>query len=465
MKDNFIISLLNSISFFPFVLLIFCGIFLSVKGRFFQLRLLPRSARLMKKAFKESKKSQGVTSFKAACTSLSAAVGTGNIAGVAAAISIGGAGAIFWMWVSAILGMAIKAAEITLGIYYRKNISGNFYGGPMYYIKYGLPKIFKPLAFLFALVGIPAVFCTGNITQTNAAVISVTDNRTIRLILGLIFAFLTYISVSGGINRIARVTEKIVPLMSVLYIIICLIVIILNIDFLPQAFKMIIVGAFKPVAVTSGAVCSFFTTALIGAGRGIFSNEAGIGTGAIAHSTAVDAKEQNQGLFGIFEVFVDTLLICTLTAVTILCSKTPIEYGTVATSKLVSAAISGVFGKTSDIIISLMLCLFAFSSIIGWAAYGGIFSHFLKGDILKRIFEMIYPLFCIIGAVADVGLVWKLSDFFSGIMLCINLPFIIMLSDKALKYFKKEEMRNVQKTNRKNSRNVRNRRSRHYFGR
>ena len=455
MKDNFIISLLNSISFFPFVLLIFCGVFLSVRGRFFQLRLLPRSACLMKKAFRESKKRDGVTSFKAACTSLSAAVGTGNIAGVAAAISIGGAGAVFWMWVSAILGMAIKAAEITLGIYYRKKETGDFFGGPMYYIKYGLSENLKPLAFLFAIVGIPAVFCTGNITQTNAAVISITDNRTIRLILGLVFAFLTYISVSGGINRIAEVTEKIVPSMSVIYIIICLIVIILNIDFLPQAFKMIIVGAFKPRAVTSGAVGSFLTTALIGSSRGIFSNEAGIGTGAIAHSAAVDANPQNQGLFGIFEVFVDTLLICTLTAVTILCSKVPIEYGTVASSKLASAAISAVFGDSSDIIISIMLCLFAFSSIIGWAAYGSIFSHFLKGDKFRKIFEMVYPFFCIIGAVADVGFVWKLSDFFSGIMLCINLPSIIMLSDKALKYFKKEEIGNVQKTNRKNSGNFR----------
>ena len=451
MSDNFVDIIFNIFGLFPFVFLIFCGIFLSFKGDFFQIRLLPESAKLMKKAFKESGKSKEITSFKAACTSLSAAVGTGNIAGVTAAISIGGAGAVFWMCLSAVLGMAIKALEITLGINYRKNISGEYHGGPMYYIKYGMPRFLKPLAVLFAIVGIPAVFCTGNITQTNAAVISITDNMTLRFILGLLFTIFTYISVSGGMKRIANVTEKIVPIMSVLYVIICLTVIILNIDFLPQAFKIIVVGAFNPKAVTSGTVGSFFTTALIGARRGIFSNEAGIGTAAIAHSSAQDADSENQGLFGIFEVFVDTILICTLTAVTILCSRIPIEYGKIATSKLASNAISGVFGRFSDMIIGIMLCLFAFSSIIGWAAYGSVFSYFLSGNLLKRVFEMIYPLFCIFGAVADVGLVWKMSDFFSGIMILINLPAIIMLSDEILKKYKKEGKRNVKKTNRKNT--------------
>lgn len=454
MKDNTLENLLNVLGFFPFVFLIFCGIFLSFKGKFFQLRFLPRSAKLMKKAFKESRKTEGITSFKAACTSLSAAVGTGNIAGVAAAISVGGAGAVFWMWVSAVLGMAIKACEINLGIHYRQKETGEFLGGPMFYIKKGLPVFLKPLAFVFALAGIPAVFCTGNITQTNAAVESITDNIKLRLIFGLVFALFTYISVWGGMNRIANVTEKIVPIMSLIYIIICSIVIILNIDFLPEAFKMIIVGAFKPKAVTSGAVGSVFATALIGARRGIFSNEAGIGTAAIAHSAAQDANPQNQGLFGIFEVFVDTLLICTLTALTIICSQVPINYGKITSAELAVDAISQVFGKTSNILISLMLCLFAFSSIIGWAAYGEIFSYFLKGDILKKIFRLIYPLFCIFGAVANVDLVWKLSDFFSGIMLVINLPAIIMLSDEALKFFIKEEKLYVEKKNRKNTGNI-----------
>lgn len=420
----------------PFCALILCGFYLTFMGDFFQFRLLPRSVKLIKKAFRESKKSNEYTSFKAACTSLSAAVGTGNIAGVSGAIAIGGAGAVFWMWVSALLGMSIKAVETVIGVEYRKSSENNIFGGPMYYIKDGIPKI-KVLSYIFAIVGIPAVFCTGNITQTNAAVISITDNSVLKIIIGLILAVLTLAATSGGIKRIGNITEKIVPVMSVLYIAICFIIIALNIDFLPKAFKMIIVGAFNPKAVTGGAVGSFITTALIGGERGIFSNEAGLGTAPIAHSSAKDANPQFQGLFGIFEVFADTILICTLTALTILCSKTDISYGKTASSELVVASLSNVFGGLAKWIISVMLFLFAFSSIIGWAAYGEAFVKFLFGKRFKKVFTLIYPLGCIVGAVTNVDLAWRLSAFFSGIMLCINLPSLIMLSDQALKYFKK----------------------------
>lgn len=431
----------------PFALLILCGIYLSVRGNFFQLRLLPQSAKLMKKAFKESKKCTGITSFQSACTSLSAAVGTGNIAGVAGAISIGGAGAVFWMWVSAVFGMAIKACEITVGIKHRVKTENGYCGGPMYYIKNGFSKSFKPLAFLFSLAGIPTVFCTGNITQTNAAVASLTENNQFRLIIGIIFAVLTYATVLGGLRRIGAITEKIVPLMSILYILICSVLIILNIDFLPKAFKMIIVGAFSPKAVTGGVVGSFLTTALIGAERGIFSNEAGLGTAAIAHSVAEDARTKTQGLFGIFEVFVDTILICTLTALTILCSEIPIGYGKTASSELAVNALGSIFGSAAGAIISLMLSLFAFSSIIGWAAYGGMFAEFLWGEGLKKTFMLIYPLGCVFGAIANTEIAWKLSALFSGIMLCINLPCLIILSDTALIHFKKKEKEYVSEKN------------------
>lgn len=436
---------------FPFTALIFCGIYLTLKGRFFQIMLFPKSFRLMIRAFKSGDKKGELSSFQAACTSLSAAVGTGNIAGVSGALSIGGAGAVFWMWISAVLGMAVKAAEISVGVKHREKTAEGFKGGPMYYIKNGLPRM-KVLAFAFAALGIPAVFCTGNITQANAAITSVSDDKGIKLIIGIIFAVITYISVSGGLGRIGALAERIVPLMSVIYIIICLVIVILNIDFLPEAFKMIFIGAFSPKAVTGGAVGSFVTAALIGAQRGIFSNEAGLGTAAIAHSCAYDADCEAQGLFGIFEVFVDTILICTLTAITVLCSRVDVPYGSVASSELVVSALKTFFGKTAAPIISSMLCLFGFSSIIGWAAYGGMFAEFLWGKRLKSLFMVIYPLGCIFGAVAEVKTAWELSAFFCGIMLCLNLPMVIMLTD--ISFFKKGRKKYVFKANKSDNGNT-----------
>ncbi len=438
----------------PLSLLIICGIYLSLRGRFFQIRLFPKSVKLMKRAVTSKDRGEGLSSFQAACTSLSAAVGTGNIAGVSAALSVGGAGAVFWMWVSAVFGMAIKATEITIGIKYRKKSGNTFMGGPMVYIREGMPKALKPLGYIFAIAGLPTVFCTGNITQTNAAVFSISENGRIRFICGLVLALLTYSAISGGVKRIGVIAEKTVPLMSVIYLILCGIIIILNIDFLPEAFKMIIVGAFKPSAVTGGAVGSFITSAVIGAQRGVFSNESGLGTAPMAHSLAYDANTEFQGLFGIFEVFVDTLLICTLTALTVLCSRVNIGYGAVASSELVVKALATVFGSASSVIISVMLCVFAFSSIIGWAAYGGIFAEFILGKGFKRLFMVIYPLGCIIGSVTGVEAAWKMSDFLSGIMLCINLPSIIMLWDKDF-FIKKEEKTYVSKKNRKIKRDFR----------
>ena len=443
----------------PLSLLIICGMYLTLKGNFFQIRLFPKSVKLMKKAVLSKDKGEGLSSFQAACTSLSAAVGTGNIAGVSAALSVGGAGAVFWMWTSAVFGMAIKAAEITIGIKYRKKSGDTFIGGPMIYIKEGLPKALKPLGYVFAIAGLPTVFCTGNITQTNAAVFSISEDGRIKFICGLVFALLTYFAISGGVKRIGIIAEKTVPLMSVLYLFLCGILIIINIDFLPEAFKMIIVGAFKPRAVTGGAVGSFITSAVIGAQRGVFSNESGLGTAPIAHSLAYDANTEFQGLFGIFEVFVDTILICTLTALTVICSRVNIDYGAVASSELVVKALSTVFGGTSPIIISVMLCVFAFSSIIGWAAYGGIFAEFLLGKNFRNFFMLIYPLGCIVGSVTGVEFAWKMTDFFSGIMLCINLPAIIMLWDN---YFKKEDKIYVSKKNRKNKKNTRGKASGSY---
>ena len=433
---NVLFSLISD--YFPLILLILCGIYLSFSGHFFQITRLNDSIKLFYKAFK-TKKKDAFSSFSAACTSLSAAVGTGNIAGVAGALSIGGAGAIFWMWISALLGMAVKSAEITLAVKYRQNNNGEYSGGTVYCIKNGLSSTFHPLARLFCLAGLPAVLCTGNITQTNAAVSSFSNTTGIKILSGIILAVLTFAVTRGGLKGIGNFTEKIVPVMSLLYILLCSTVIIFNIDFLPEAFKMIIKGAFNPKAVTGGAVGSAMTAILIGTQRGIFSNEAGLGTAGIVHAAASDAKTEAQGLFGIFEVFADTVILCTLTAITILCSRVKVGYSLSEFSPLVISALSTLYGKFAAPIISVMLCLFAFSSIIGFAAYGKSFAEYLFGEKISKIWFYFYPLGCIIGAVAKVKFAWDIAAFFNGIMLLINLPVIILLSDNAIMFLKKRK--------------------------
>ncbi len=422
---------------FPFAFLMLCGIYLSIKTDFCQIKRFFESIALTKKAYLQKGKQKEITSFKAACTALSATVGTGNIAGVAGAISIGGAGAVFWMWISAILGMCIKAAEITLGVIYREKKQGEFAGGPVYYIKNGLTKVYKPLATVFCLASIPAVFCSGNITQTNAAIISFCETKEQCLIWGIIFTAACFFAITGSLSRIANITEKLVPPMSVLYIIISLWVIVGNIDLLPSCFKMIFEGAFNPKAVTGGAVGSIFSCMFIGSSRGIFSNEAGLGTSAIAHSVAVDANPETQGLFGIFEVFVDTILLCTLTALTILCSGVKINYGEVASTELVAKALNMNLGSFGNIALSIMMCLFAFSSIIGWAVYGRISVSYLFGNIGVKAFTFLYPLCCVFGALFNSDMAWRLAGICNGIMLCTNLVALLLLSEKTIPYLKR----------------------------
>lgn len=417
--------------FLPFTLLLICGLYLTFKLKFVQFLRFGKSLRLIKSALKcKSDNTNGITSAQSACTALSATVGTGNIAGVAGALSLGGAGAVFWMWISAVLGMAVKYAEITLAVKYRQEKENSFLGGPMLYIEKGLSNRFKPLGFLFAAAAIPAVFCTGNITQTNAAIssVNIADNK--KILVGILFAVLTFIIIKGGGKSIGKATEKIVPIMSVIYILMTFGVIFYNIDFLPTAFKMIFVGAFTPKAVTSGTVCSLLSVIITGASRGIFSNEAGLGTSAMAHSSAFDANAETQGLYGIFEVFIDTIVICTLTALTILCSRVNIDYGNIASSELVADALHLNYGKFSSVLLGGMMCIFGFSSIIGWALYGHICLEFVFGKKALKFFNLLYPLGCIAGAIWETELAWRLSSLFNGIMLCINLPVILLLNDK-----------------------------------
>ncbi len=429
----------------PFTMLLTVGFIIAFKYKFFQITKFPESILLTAKAFKSQKKTEEVTSFKSACTALSATVGTGNIAGVAGAISIGGAGAVFWMWVSAILGMGIKGFEISLAILYREKKGNSFVGGPMYYIKNGLNKAFSPLGIIFCLFSIPAIFCSGNITQTNSAVLTFCNTLPQKTVVGLIFAIFCFLAIKGGIKRVANLTEKIVPLMSIIYILLSLWVIFKNINTIPDCFKMIIEGAFNPKAVTGGAVGSITICIFTGSSRGVFSNEAGLGTSAMAHSVAEDADYKTQGLFGIFEVFVDTILLCTLTALTILCSGVKISYGQNASTELVLKALNLNVGNFAAPLLSVMMCLFGFSSIIGWAVYGKLCMEYIFGEKGIKLFNIIYPLTCIFGAVVTGNSAWELASVSSGIMLCVNLMAILL-------FIRKSEMRNCNDRKIKNSR-------------
>lgn len=414
----------------PFAFLIICGVYLTVKSGFFQLRFLPRSVRhALGGIFSRKGKGEGISPFQAACTALSSTVGTGNIAGVAGAVALGGAGAVFWMWLSALAGMAVKSAEIILSLKFKQKKEGGAVGGPMYYIKNGLPHSFEPLAVMFSLVGMLSAFFSGNVTQTGSAVAALNVGTELRLIFGICFAAATAAVTLGGAKRIGSVTEKIVPFMALVYILMTLGVILANIKSLPSVVAMIFKGAFKPAAVTGGAVGSVITAAVTGASRGVFSNEAGLGTSAIAHGCAESHEGVKQSLYGIFEVFADTIILCTLTALTILISGVNIEYGKTASTELASRALYSFYGKSATFLLAVMMCLFGLSSVIGWGLYGIVCSGFVFGKRGEKLFPLVYPFFCIFGAVCRAETAWRLSAFFNGIMLCVNLFAVLMLSD------------------------------------
>ena len=414
----------------PFAFLIICGVYLTVKSGFFQLRFLPLSVRYaLGGIFSRKGKGEGVSPFQAACTALSSTVGTGNIAGVAGAVALGGAGAVFWMWLSALAGMVVKSAEIILALKFKQKKEDGAVGGPMYYIKKGLPNTFAPLAVIFSLVGMLSAFFSGNVTQTGSAIAALNGGALIRLLCGAAFAAATVAVTVGGAKRIGSVTEKIVPFMALVYIIMTLGVIGANIKSLPSVLVMIFKGAVKPAAVTGGAVGSVITAAVTGASRGVFSNEAGLGTSAIAHGCAESDEGVKQSLYGIFEVFADTIILCTLTALTILLSGVNIEYGKTASTELVSRALYSFYGKSATVLLGVMMCLFGLSSVIGWGLYGIVCSGFVFGKRGEKLFPLVYPLFCLFGAVCRAETAWRLSAFFNGIMLCVNLFAVLMLSD------------------------------------
>ncbi|MBR2504184.1 MAG: sodium:alanine symporter family protein, partial [Oscillospiraceae bacterium] len=334
------------------VCIIGVGLYLSLRTGFIQIRKFPYALKnTIGKIFdKKSAQDGSITPFQAVCTALAATIGTGNIAGVAGAIAIGGPGAVFWMWISALLGMCTKFSEVTLAVHYReRNKKGEYIGGPMYYIKNGLGKNWMWLAYLYAFFGTCAVFGTGNATQVNT-IVSAIDSallnygtvsegslNVLNLLIGIVICFAVLLILFGGIKRIGSVAEKLVPFMALLYVVLALGLIAVNAGKLPAVFGSIFAGAFNPQAVTGGVVGSMFTSMTKGVSRGIFSNEAGLGTGSIAHACADTSDPVKQGLFGIFEVFMDTIVVCTMTAMVILLSGVNITDGQAAGAELTIA--------------------------------------------------------------------------------------------------------------------------------
>ena len=421
------------------------GLYLSLRTRFLQIRKFPYAIRTtIGRMFRKKDASDGaITPFQAVCTALAATVGTGNIAGVAGAIAIGGPGAVFWMWISALLGMCTKFAEVTLAVFYReKNANGELVGGPMYYIKNGLGKKWHFLAYLFAAFGVLTVFGTGNATQVNTIttainsalmnyhVISEKSVSLSNLIQGIIIAALVALILLGGVKRIAQVTEKLVPFMALFYIILALGVILLKINTIPSVFVSIFKGAFRPSAVTGGIVGSMIMSVKKGVSRGIFSNEAGLGTGSIAHACADTRKPVKQGMFGIFEVFTDTIVICTLTALVILCSGTSIAYGQAAGAELTISGFTATYGNWVSLFTALAMCCFAFSTILGWGLYGARCIEFLFSEKITKYFMAAYSLVAILGATANLGLMWSIAETFNGLMAIPNLIALFLLSGK-----------------------------------
>ena len=445
------------------ILLVGTGLYLTFGTGFVQFRKFGYAMRnTLGKIFTKSEAGKGeITPFQAVSTALAATVGTGNIVGVTTAIIMGGPGAVFWMWVAALAGMCTKYAEVLLAIKYReRNEKGDWVGGPMYYIKNGLGKNFKWLGAIFSVLGALAAFGIGNIAQINSIATSVNQvavafnpaaadsAKTIALITGIIVALFVAIVVIGGVKRIGQVTEKLVPFMAVLYIICAIIVVITHAGNLGHVFGMIFKGAFNPAAIVGGGLGITIRVAMTkGVARGVFSNEAGLGSAPIAHAASSEKNPVKQGVYGIFEVFMDTIVICTLTALVVLCSGVADGQWGVKEAASASTTIAGfstVFGaKFGSTFLALALLLFATSTILGWALYGSRCMEYLFGTKVLLPYQLAFVVVIVIGATADLKLVWDISDTLNGLMAFPNLIGLLLLSPVVIKmtkeFFSKKE--------------------------
>lgn len=384
-----------------------------------------------------------VTPLQAVTTALAGTVGTGNIVGTSQAIAMGGYGAVFWLWMAALLGMVIKYSEVTLAIKFReRDAKGDWVGGPMYYITNGLGKGWKWLAVLFAVFATLASFGIGNMSQANSIVGSINNAISsfapaasahvgmINLVIGLFLAAVTALVLFGGIKRIGKVAEKLVPAMCILYIIFALAVIGGNLSHIGGAFAKIFEAAFNPQAVMGASSGIMLQQAIVwGLRRSAFSNEAGLGSAAIAHAAAETKGPVHQGLFGIFEVFMDTIVICTMTALTIIVSGVGIEWGVKPGSELITAAFSTVWGgKFAAVFVAIALMLFAYSTILGWSLYGTRCVQYLFGLKGAKIYQVVFITVIVIGSVSSIDVVWDIADTFNGLMAIPNFIALFALS-------------------------------------
>ena len=399
-----------------------------------------------------------VTPFQALTTALAATVGTGNIIGTCQAIALGGYGAIFWLWIAALLGMIIKYSEVTLAVHYReRNAKGDWVGGPMYYITKGLGKNWKWLAVLFSVFAILASFGIGNLSQSNSISGSINNaltafipameahKGTVSLVVGIIMAVITGFALLGGIKRIGKITELVVPFMSGFYIIFALIVIFGNIGGIGAAFGKIFTAAFNPQAVLGAASGIALKEALVwGLRRSAFSNEAGLGSAAIAHSAADTDSAVKQGMFGIFEVFVDTLVICTLTGLAVIVSGIDINFGVKPGSEMITAAFATAFGQQfASLFVAIALAFFAYSTILGWSLYGTRCIEYLFGNKITKIYQLIFVCIIVVGATTSLDVVWDLADTFNGLMAIPNFIALFALSGVVTKLTKEHFAKEV----------------------
>ena len=447
------------------ILLVGTGIYLSIRTGFIQFSKIGYWMRnTFGKIFKKQKAGEGeVTPLQAVTTALAATVGTGNIAGVTGAIVAGGPGAVFWMWISALFGMVTKYSEVVLAVKYReRNQAGDLVGGPMYYIKNGLGKGWKWLGSIFCVFGFLAAFGIGNMTQINTIASSINTaidafggnveaskitlfNQVVpvsSIVIGVVVAAIVALVLIGGLKRIGQVTEKLVPVMAVVYIIAALAVVIVNFRFIGKAFGMIFGNAFTVQAAFGGAVgIAFKTVVQKGVARGVFSNEAGLGSAPIAHAASSEKDPVKQGLYGIFEVFMDTIVICTLTALVVLlgyCSNaiSP-EWGGSGGAALVSSSFAGVMGgKLGSLIVAVGISLFALSTILSWSLYGTRCFEYLFGVKSSLIYKIIFVIAVVIGATLKLSIVWDIADTLNGLMAIPNLIAVLGLSGVVIKLTK-----------------------------
>lgn len=436
---------------FPVLIMILAvGIILTIRTGAAQIRLLPDALSQLIRSFRKRNKGNGnFSSYRALCTALAATVGTGNIAGVAGAIALGGPGVVFWMWICAILGMIIKCAEVMLAMHFRqKDPVDGYIGGPMYMIEHGLPRNMHFLAVLYCCFGVVAALGVGNATQINAVTEGIGEiahslnlpfDNGFRILIGLLAAIIIFSIFRQGTAGIGQLAEQLIPLASILYIIIALLAIVLRLKYLPVAFRSILIGAIQPKAISGGALCSLFLTVRIGVSRGIFTNEAGMGTASIAHASSQAQAPIEQGLMGVMEVFLDTILICTLTALVILCSGIAIPYGTDPGIELTLKSFSSILGDWSSVIITALVCLFAFATILGWGLYGGRCCRYLFGNSGWIYFVYAQSATVLLGAYLKTSVIWEFSEFVNGLMSIPNLIALVLLSGVFVRLLKESE--------------------------